>query len=215
MTRKPHGGWPSRFGPVLTALVSVLVVCFAETPPALGGHTPTPGRTTTATAVSSLAPTSSNLSKSRAGYTFHGPVGSIGYVEGTFTVPRLVGNCSATAVHETVYFAVGASESLTGSLLTVQGGTALECNAGRVSHFAWYQFGSNPIQRPTFAFAPGDFVTVGITPNASQIWLDDRNTGLFSGYFTGPAQATGPRLAAYLVERALVNGTPAALPDFG
>jgi len=156
------------------------------------------------------------LTKSRAGYTFAGAVGSfIGAWVAQWKVPRFAGNCSSSAPTEIAYFGVGESENLTGAYLTAQVGTAVECSAGRVSYFVWYQFGSHPVRRAPLAFSPMDVVQGYVVSNASQVILVDKSTGAWTNYITGPTQSTAPRLAAILVERPSNGGTPAPLPDFG
>ena len=144
---------------------------------------------------------SSTTSTNWAGYAVSTTSGQVSFVNGSWTVPSIVGKCPKTALYSSFWIGIDGYTSST----VEQTGTDSDCQRGAPTYYAWYEFypaGSVVIK--TVSISAGDTIlaSVAYSPTTSKftVTLTDVSTG--KSFSTSAAVKSAVRSSAEWIAEA-------------
>jgi Peptidase A4 family len=154
-----------------------------------------------------------------AGYVSVGPNSSSITVEGNWTAPSIVGNCSADTDQQSfTWIGIGGWNS---DYSIGQTGTEADCLFGTAYYYAWYEFWPlGSVDVPTIQLAPGDsiFAVATYSNGSFQLTIDDLSTDV-SFNATTPYESANRTSAEWVVEAPIEPpysaGVRYPMTDFG
>jgi hypothetical protein len=155
--------------------------------------------------------TTSGSSSNWAGYALDAPTGSVNDVKGSWIVPAVT--CSNKNTYSSFWVGIDGDNSPT----VEQIGTSSDCNKGKATYYAWYEFyPAYPVNIPV-SVSPGNVISGEVNYDSATglftVYIINQNTS--GSYTTTGTVSNAQRNSAEWIAEAPWRGTVLPLANFG
>jgi len=147
-----------------------------------------------------------------SGFAVTGPKGSVTDVKGSWIVPAIQGTCPSTNQYSSHWVGIDGYSSNT----VEQTGTDSDCQGGKASYYAWYEFYPHPsFNIGALTISPGDKITaeVKFSGNSFTTTITDSTTG--KTFSVTSKVNSAQRSSAEWITEAPYSGGVLPLANFG
>ena len=155
--------------------------------------------------------TTSGSSSNWAGYALDAPIGSVTDVKGSWIVPAVT--CSNKNTYSSFWIGIDGDNSST----VEQIGTSSDCNKGKATYYAWFEFyPAYPVTITTVSVSPGDLISgeVNYDSVSDQFTVSITNQNTTKSYSTTGKVSNAKRNSAEWIAEAPWRGTVLPLANF-